>query len=1097
MVFVSLHAISSVLSSQNSLRKNVYALAVSPGRPSRPSQDVPVTRVSGWGGSESEDEVEELLEVRVGGADGKQAAGGGSQVQSRQDGLGEFVSNIRRTVQASERAMGLEDPNWSGCEVLSMAPSAKPWHTEGLIAEKEVRDRDKGVETDGLSSTVIRRGSVSTPAGLEGPLETLLPRQVAEALGTAVSVKVAKAVSQLGAKAVSQRLGGAGGSAMGATATGGSASGDLAGGGNCLRFFGGPVFQQATREEGPWAALGGVVPAWASGMGLASQVRVPYDVELNLDIRDALAGMSKAQIPELVQSRIIVGLDIPMIKFDPHVVVKPLKKVVLDVDGFSLAEDAVASGWNLLVLVFYPNGAKELDRFHDEVLQTTNSYGWAAASAYEIQKRSFVHRFPMLRLTDEIPLLKERCLFQKRMLAVGANVVRWGDWGGPGKAFVGEFAVRGPATGGIHGDIPRGMTVAPGVVTRATGVAPVGSVVRGVVEGSWAPGQRNQVRLEGTHLVEGAGISGDPNGGLSLVMGLSGVVSTVHRLTVASGQGWGGGGAPGVVPARVKVLGIPSPPELPFTASHCRVARYLLYPDELTVDFPNQPLRNFLFRGLARGFALPAVFPAERHVVVSNHASAVSFHPTAADQLRVNSAQELALGRRLGPFTVEEVQQFPVFSNAPRERPDVMGLLGTVSPGQVNALLQMVAALPVGCILWMVDAKAGVPAISAPRSGPAVPGCVVGGDVVGGYALIFGMRDAVAEGMEDRMIAQVHRVFGLVGYHLKLEVLFGTAIRMLGFLVNKRALTLLTAQRVLVMAGTLTWVCQILPQGRVYLSNVYGLLGSVDPQRRVVVPLAVREDLEWFADTLLEWAGLSLFGSRGAGGPNVGACHRRVGFGNGWGEILGQYIQWHTDNANNVAVFEKGYGSTQSCGLRMVHVGRVNVDGCDRLSGECRGFPGPVPRKRQREVVLPGLPVAVGEGCVGLAIFMQGVLSALSSHHRASGWDWSGIQNHESVRQALANVGRLRRTGSQPAGDVYPQPFGLAAGRSGGVSHGDAGVMGMSSPGKEFEGYAVWLPRKKTVTAFTQYLLFRVGLPGLDGTGALRVLLALGACVRL
>ncbi|KAI8851635.1 hypothetical protein BC829DRAFT_415110 [Chytridium lagenaria] len=285
----------------------------------------------------------------------------------------------------------------------------------------------------------------------------------------------------------------------------------------------------------------------------------------------------------------------------------------------------------------------------------------------------------------------------------------------------------------------------------------------------------------------------------------------------------------------------------------------------LTIDFPNQPLRNFLLCGLVWGFALPAVFPEERHVVVSNHASATAFHPTAADQLRVNSAQEVALGRRSGPFTVAEAQQFPVFSNAPVGAVQKEG----APDGTVDQLYQ---------------------------------GVLLEGMVFVDHALMFGIRDAgfhccnlgnwysdnffgaVPEGMEARTIAQVRRVFGLVGYNLKLEVLFGTAIRVLGFLVNTRSQTVLlelsrrkeickllleaagskvmTAHRVSVVAGKLTWVRQVL-----YLSNVYGLLGAMDRPRRpvVVVPVAVREVLEWFADTLLEWAGLEYIREQGRG----------------------------------------------------------------------------------------------------------------------------------------------------------------------------------------------------------------------------------------
>ncbi|KAI8850633.1 hypothetical protein BC829DRAFT_415811 [Chytridium lagenaria] len=102
----------------------------------------------------------------------------------------------------------------------------------------------------------------------------------------------------------------------------------------------------------------------------------------------------------------------------------------------------------------------------------------------------------------------------------------------------------------------------------------------------------------------------------------------------------------------------------------------------------------------------------------------------------------------------------------------------------------------------------------------------------------------------------------------------------------------------------------------------------------------------------------------GAGDPNVGHRYRRVGPGDGWGELLGQCIQWHTDNANNVAVFEKGYGSTPSLPRECGWVRPV-------VAGGCRGFPGAVPGQAQWEVVLPGALVAVDGGCVAWPNFMR------------------------------------------------------------------------------------------------------------------------------
>ncbi|KAI8843740.1 hypothetical protein BC829DRAFT_446128 [Chytridium lagenaria] len=295
-------------------------------------RDVPGTRVSDGGGSESEDEVEELLEVRGVGVHGEQATGGEVQVQSQPKGLGQFVSSIRRAVEASERS------------------------------------------------------------------------------AQEVTVGFKRA------------------------ATGGSASGELAGGANLPEVFQGP----------------------AAAMGLASQVRVPYDVELNLEIRGARAGMSKAQILELVQSRSVVVATSYSPAFDPHVVVKPLKKVVIDVDGLSLAKTS------------------ELIRLGGDVCLDTEAL-LCESVAYAPPDGS-----------DPAP--KEPELFQKHMQAVGINVVHPGGEDGLGLADGVPSPLRLPLKSGdgrgkrslgsvLLGDRRReGTPVAPGVVTRP-GQAPAGGGV--------------------------------------------------------------------------------------------------------------------------------------------------------------------------------------------------------------------------------------------------------------------------------------------------------------------------------------------------------------------------------------------------------------------------------------------------------------------------------------------------------------------------------------------------------------------------------------------------------------------------------------------
>ncbi|KAI8844273.1 hypothetical protein BC829DRAFT_446029 [Chytridium lagenaria] len=757
---------------------------------------------------------------------------------------------------------------------------------------------------------------------------------------------------------------------------------------------------------------------------------------------------------------------------------------------------------------------------------------------------------------------------------------------------VGDWGVRG----GGEGSLTAGSRGVPQRMCGAGSTAEGGTAAGGAISAA-----------------SGAGVIGDANGVTrsvgdgrceALVGGTEGVRAFAENPD-ASQRGSGGAQLPRMVlplttvmPARIKVLGILAPAELPFTESHLLGGVFAA----LTVYLPNQPLRSFLLHGLARVFALLAVIPEERHVVVSNHASATAFHLTAADQLRANSAQEVALGWRLSLFTTAEAQQFPVSQTqqdgAPDgtyKRLDVTGLPGAMSLGSGGRSSSN------GC----------VPAIPAPGGQPAIPRCVSKGMVFVDHALMFGwdaglhccqfgncmfwilwvkggvncvgysdnVFGAAPAGIEDRTIAQIRGVFGLVGYNLKLEVLFGTAIRVLGLLVETRARTIslelsrrneickllleaagfkvMTAQRVSVVAGTLTRVCQVLQQGQVYLSNVYGLLGGMDPLRQVVVLVAVhgvvcRYDVG--VGGVHSRASVALGISCGVVSDSslagAGLCTQNhfwlwklatvaLGLATVGGALSGQCIQWHTDNANKVAVFEKGYGSTLilsilvrevvraairfSFELQMVHLSCVNVEGCDRLSqGDVAGFIELYPGKRHRGgaagiarcggwghyIVLfaTDLPrsqsyaavvrrVGVLEMELGLAGTAGGRVPAVAPG------DWAGIRNHESVRQALAKV----RSFAPPPAPNQQAVFTLdhlALLRADLVVSSRAGggpgkvlrrrhVTAQSSPGQDFEEYA-WLARTKMATAFTQYLLFSVGLPGLDGTGALQVLL--GSC---
>ncbi|KAJ3191120.1 hypothetical protein HDU67_005997, partial [Dinochytrium kinnereticum] len=217
-------------------------------------------------------------------------------------------------------------------------------------------------------------------------------------------------------------------------------------------LFDRPEFQTPL-ESGPSDGLGGVIPSWAASGSLGTAV-IPRDVSMNLEIRNALAGMTRAQVFELAQRRSVIhansfpqslwyslaqGLDVPMIKFDPAALAKPLKQVVLDTDSFKLAEAdldpgldfAHYDGWlaafkrfSLAVRILYPHRGLELETYGAEILEASLLYGWSAASDYDRQKRTFIQRFPMLRLTDVVTPVKERCLLSRRMLAPDAAVLK-------------------------------------------------------------------------------------------------------------------------------------------------------------------------------------------------------------------------------------------------------------------------------------------------------------------------------------------------------------------------------------------------------------------------------------------------------------------------------------------------------------------------------------------------------------------------------------------------------------------------------------------------------------------------------------------------
>ncbi|KAJ3191544.1 hypothetical protein HDU67_005823, partial [Dinochytrium kinnereticum] len=134
-----------------------------------------------------------------------------------------------------------------------------------------------------------------------------------------------------------------------------------------------------------------------------------------------------------------------------------------------------------------------------------------------------------------------------------------------------------------------------------------------------------------------------------------------------------------VRPASERVVDSVVPSEFPMTTLQQDIAKSLLIHGEftrivtsirvnvfaaLTLDFPNQPIRNFLLRGLSRGFALPADV-SRRWVTYDNHSTSTTLTATTAEQLRLNCAQEVALGRRSGPFSSAEVLGLPSFANAP------------------------------------------------------------------------------------------------------------------------------------------------------------------------------------------------------------------------------------------------------------------------------------------------------------------------------------------------------------------------------------------------------------------------------------------------
>ncbi|KAI8840542.1 hypothetical protein BC829DRAFT_446898 [Chytridium lagenaria] len=395
-------------------------------------------------------------------------------------------------------------------------------------------------------------------------------------------------------------------------------------------------------------------------------------------------------------------------------------------------------------------------------------------------------------------------------------------------------------------------------------------------------------------------------------------------------------------------------------------------------------------------------------------------------------------------------------------------------------------------------------------------------------AFVYEIQKPVPEGMEDRIIAQVRRVFALIGYNLKPEVLFGTAIREICKLLLEAARSkVMTAQQVSVVAGRGG------PGGRC-------------------------DNLEWSANTLLKWAGFKYICEQvwrsvshvgvvsDSSLAGAGFCIREnfwpvwwcphcvgviaegpaaqtwelatvaLGLATVGGALSGQCIQWHADNANNFQLW-------------MVHVGRMNVEGATACCGVMSRVPGAIPGQAPAGSSAAGIARRGGWGLCGLSpvllsppgavttLFSHGgqdILSLATLYHATNrmlgggaasrgigggvgskgtcnmGRYFSICRRWGLITPLQAEIGRIFVTTTPNQQAVFTLDH-LALLRAdlvvssrddavtcSGVDHGKGTAQ--LPPDEEFEGHGV-----HAVSAISD------GLPGLDGTGVLLVLLGL------
>ncbi|KAI8833024.1 hypothetical protein BC829DRAFT_448822 [Chytridium lagenaria] len=344
-----------------------------------------------------------------------------------------------------------------------------------------------------------------------------------------------------------------------------------------------------------------------------------------LDIYTELRILQKKDILELVTSidRVLAGYfsseiwdavakltPLHMVAFDAESGSKLTRRMIVDEGSLNWTEEVVDeskqfrdfASWSAAfkrfksaTLVFYPHRIAELKAFKMEILNVTTTYCWEAAASYEYAKRVFVLREPYMQLDDDAPVVFQRHVTNRF----------------------------------------KASTSLQHIVSHIPNTSPVGTNDAAPIS---SPLQ--DFPLMNQPLQHSDNLEANPDGAIAIPC-----IPNLQRAVLPSAT---------IVPSREKVCTIQAPFEIPFSVSQKRIAAFAadnpgftfintpISPSAfayLTHNFPNQPLRNYLLRGLIRGFPIPAVL-APTISFTANHSSTTTFHPTAPQQIHDNIQKE-------------------------------------------------------------------------------------------------------------------------------------------------------------------------------------------------------------------------------------------------------------------------------------------------------------------------------------------------------------------------------------------------------------------------------------------------------------------------